>query len=651
MSIPGPTKKNHAIDFEYSVNPDGSIDKLICCCMRSSEGCARFWLFDDKDTHRLVQILNIIKAAHETLVAHAVPYAEARCLLKLGLDPREFCWRDTCLEARLLDKTFTKGAVTHTYGLAAVLQRFLKVDVDCAEKARLQALCAAGVDIEDNKAQILDYCASDVEHMLPLANHLRDLHIQYVSECYKLGDVHQDGWEARLERFAHYTVCCMMIASKGLPIDTETAEYMRVNGKAAEERLITAFCETFPGTYTQDKHGKFHASMKKLRECLQEFIVAKNLDSWPLTDTGELSLDSKVLEDWKGDEKSFAGAYYRLKKNLQGLGGLLKDGDRSWLKNLRDSRLMYETLNPFGANTGRNQPQPSKGFVFGWAHYLHPILNPAEGKMLVEIDYHAQETALQASLTGDSSYREVYTARDTYLWVAQQLGMLTSSQYEEMRGHDEEWKKKYSHIRKPCKTFTLAYSYGAGIKKLAAAAGVSEEQAAAMKDRLDNEVFSESTEWKREVVDAIYNNDCYGLKLPDGYFSRTRVYRNEEDASYNAVINFPFQAYGAYILREVVQEFAKQNIPCIATVHDAVVLEVDEGDWDTIDRAIEIMSEVPSRLLSGDDILQCHRDQVAVWHHHTLQDILTLPRDELVEKVGNLVDWGDIEKFRGLFSM
>ena len=93
--------KSYAIDFEYK--DMGSSYRLVCCSINPKGGLTEnYWLLDGIDTDKLKARLNGIQMEDHMLVSHAVERAEARCLIMLGIDPRNFKWFDTYLTAKCL---------------------------------------------------------------------------------------------------------------------------------------------------------------------------------------------------------------------------------------------------------------------------------------------------------------------------------------------------------------------------------------------------------------------------------------------------------------------------------------------------------------------------------------------------------------------
>ena len=83
---------------------------------------------------------------------------------------------------------------------------------------------------------------------------------------------------------------------------------------------------------------------------------------------------------------------------------------------------------------------------------------------------------------------------------------------------------------------------------------------------------------------------------PDGFICEY----DETEAKYTSVTNWPFQSGGGYILRVLLHRLLTEckSANVLATIHDAIFVEVDEGDYDTINKVRQIMQDVVSDVLN-----------------------------------------------------
>ena len=642
--------KKLAIDFEYVGNPDGTIRHLICCVICDENGKeARYWLRDGRDTTKLVRHLKAFKDRF-ILISHAMELAEAQCFKKLGLDPTQFKWRDTWMEAYILQNSFFQNE-RENCSLAECLAKYCDIQIDVEYKKECRAYCIAD-STAGHEEDILDYCASDVKYLHTLA----EKHLQMFTQLISKGlAIHRDCQfsEDTLVNLAYVTNCSSEIAGRGFPVDTATCDLLKEKVPQILMQIRTEFNTKYPGTFA---FGKFKGSIKATKKLgavakyLDEWLAANQMQKeWPRTASGQPSTDSKLLKDYKHTD-TFPGDLYNLNKSVTSVQGLVKDKD-PWLQNLVNGRLYYRSLRPMSSATGRCQPKISAGFVPGFSHFLYCMLNPRKGRMLFEIDFHAEETAIQADICNDAKYAEVYNSRDSYLWMAWQLGQITAEQYHAHPEDDSLWKSELKSIRVPMKTFTLAWSYGAGFRHLAKLANIKESTSQRWVNDLNHKVFKNAYKWKTNLVEYTGpgSSKYHCLVFPDGFLCRTVRYKGEQPKSDTVKMNWPFQGYGAYILRELIKKCHEERLPAIATVHDAIIFECDEGDMATVNKCFDVMTKTSQGLL-GSTLLQCGAP--VYWHHHTLSDILDADlgseqgRKDFVSKVGDLVEIDDVKKFQ-----
>ena len=330
---------------------------------------------------------------------------------------------------------------------------------------------------------------------------------------------------------------------------------------------------------------------------LAKCILESGIKDYPLTASGRLKMDTDTLEEYFKDEENFGGEFYKLNKICSQLSGIQK----GWMTNLskKDGRLYYQSMYPFRSLTGRCQPHKTQGYVFGWTKFLYGIIEPPKGKMLVELDFSSEETAIQAALAHDKVYEAVYKEKDIYMAISALLGKIPKADYQNLS--QKELKEKYHSIRKKIKTFTLAWSYGAGERVLAARSGMTIEETRKIKDELTNKLFIQSTKYKQAVVECAKSRNFKTVSFPDGFICRVQT-QGKEDFTATTINNLPFQGFGSYILREVVLAIADAHLSLdmVATVHDAIVFLVDEDDYNTIEKVKKIMAETADSCLKVD---------------------------------------------------
>ena len=343
--------------------------------------------------------------------------------------------------------------------------------------------------------------------------------------------------------------------------------------------------------------GSWKRNDKECRRFLLADLKARGLlDGYPLTDSGKLSLSKDVLKDTFGKQTgTFGGDFRVLMNKITCYNGILADGKSDWLAayDENDGLMRYRTLNPFSTVTWRCAPSPSNGWVFGWDKSLYSVIEPPEGKWLVELDFSSEETFIQAQVFNDPAYRELYASKDIYLYTGVLTGMIPRSDFDSMSKDD--LKTKYKKQRDLLKTFTLAIGYGAGNKTLAGKTGLPLSEVEKFRKNYDK-AFSRTMYVRNELKNRMESGRLKCLWLANGLCATLN--RHKVKTSFNAPLNFPIQGTGSVILAKVARDFEREGIRTIATIHDAVVFEVDEGDMDTIQKARDLMKNAADYVLN-----------------------------------------------------
>jgi hypothetical protein len=242
---------------------------------------------------------------------------------------------------------------------------------------------------------------------------------------------------------------------------------------------------------------------------------------------------------------------------------------RNITKNILDERC-YSQITPWGTTTGRNSTS-SSDYPLSIKTEYRKWFTPASGRCFLHLDYHRAEIGIAAALSQDKNLLDLYINGDPYLWFAQQCTpaielkkakhLFISFQYGAMPS-----RKLIGKISLPAKTVKHLYS-------------------------IHQAHFNQYWSWTETVIE----NACFDgfLTVPDGW--RVAVTSN---SSVLSIINFPTQAMGALILREVVRQLGEQHILPIGLNHDAVLFECacDEATKLT-QQATKVMQNVSQNLL------------------------------------------------------
>jgi hypothetical protein len=472
--------------------------------------------------------------------------AEWGCFLSLG-------WP---LPARILDlfaefRCQTNGlALAAGQGLLGALAHHHLPGITSDEKKAGRNLVLRGAPWSDHERdEVLDYCQSDVDALGPLLERM----LPAITTTPKgLGQALLRG---------RYTRAVAVIERAGVPIDTEALGTIREAWPTIKDSLVRSVDQAYH-VYegTTFREGWFRA-------WLLEHHVA-----WPRTDTGRLRLDRETFRDMS-----------RLHPELQPLHELRIALSELRLEKLavgRDGRNRV-LLSPYGATTGRNTPSSAK-FVFGPSAWLRSLIRPQPGRALAHIDYHAQEVAIAAHLSGDRALLEAVKSGDPYLAFAVRAGLCPP----------DATKESHRSIRDTCKTCVLGVNYGMGAATLASRAGVSELDAKHLLRAMAG-TFPRFTEWSEEIVD--FGNLAGRLATVFGW--RVRV---DNSTRPTTLRNFPMQANAAEMLRIACCLATEHGVEVCAPIHDALLIESAEED---IDQAVALtvgaMETASAAVLDG----------------------------------------------------
>lgn len=388
-------------------------------------------------------------------------------------------------------------------------------------------------------------------------------------------------------------------ALKDTPFEAIMEDFKKlIESKSIRTQAI--LCGQYAEWYECNVKGTGGSWKRNDKEC-RRFLLADLksrglLDRYPLTDTGKLSLAKDDLKDTFGKQTgTFGGDFRVLMNKITCYNGILADGKSDWLSayDENDGLMRYRTLNPFSTVTWRCAPSPSNGWVFGWDKSLYSVIDPKEGKWLVELDFSSEETFIQAQVFNDPAYRELYASKDIYLYTGVLTGMIPRSDFDSMSKDD--LKTKYKKQRDLLKTFTLAIGYGAGNKTLAGKTGLPLSEVEKFRNNYDK-AFSRTMYVRDELKWRMESGKLKCLWLANGLCATLN--RHKVKTSFNAPLNYPIQGTGSVILAKVARDFEREGIRTIATIHDAVVFEVDEGDMETIHKARDLMKDAADYVLN-----------------------------------------------------
>jgi hypothetical protein len=302
-----------------------------------------------------------------------------------------------------------------------------------------------------------------------------------------------------------------------------------------------------------------------------EYLARKEI-SWPRLPSGALDLDKRVF-------KEMGGCYPEVEPIRQ---------LRNTLSELRQNRLAVgadgrnrTSLFPFRSKTGRNQPSNSE-FIFGLPAWMRSLIRPGPGRAVAYCDWSAQEFAIAAALSGDTSMMDAYQSGDPYLWLARRVGAVPPDATKQTHGTERE----------QFKVVSLGVLYGLGVNRLARQLKVPPCHGRELL-QFHQETFWRFWQWAEQIeARGMLTGELrtvFGWTLHKGPKVTSRTCRN-----------FPMQANGAEMMRIACCLATERGIKVCCPVHDAVLIEsaVDEIP-NVAERMQAAMREASEAVLPG----------------------------------------------------
>lgn len=594
-----------AIDTEYHCNKKiGLIDNVYCISASDMNGQTfSKWVSHTKDPNILETIIESYRTSPDDdsdvkyiFICHALEKAERRALLHLNVDVEKYNFICTWQLAKMLQNTFESGVVKESLSYASLCAKYNLSLIDTEHKELMRKLCIDD-KTEGHENEIMQYCTEDTAFLIPLFNKLFPIYHNRLNNSFC--PINPKAFQ-NISKIV--SIECLInlnrnilefgkVADKGIRLNPERVSKIKQNAPAFRSELKRRFNEQYPGCYRieNSKRGLVYVrDTKKVQEYLKQSIIELKLNNYPKTKTG-YSTDSDTLKEYFKGTETFGEHYRQHTNQITLLNKVSKVEDNPLDSIIDDDKMWYESLEPMGAITGRCTPKGK--FIFGWHKSFYGLMEPPKGKWYCELDYSAEETFIQACICKDKVYHKLYASKDIYLGFVKMLGQIPDDDWNNLT--TDELKDKYNTIRKQYKTVLLGLSYGMGTQKLAEKGKMSLMRA----EKTVNDVkriLKASTLYKERLGFAA--SKAKAFSNPDGFICEY----NPATAKHTSFTNFPFQSGGGYILRVLLHRLLTEckSASIIACIHDAVFFEVDEGDYDTINKVRQIMQDVVSDVLN-----------------------------------------------------
>jgi len=501
--------------------------------------------------------------------------------------------------------------------------KLLDVDMVTEHKDKMRDIILFG-NIEENKDDIMDYCADDTQYLYPLFEKCFSIIYTY-SESYRRKDVLEYG---------KWMLDVATIECNGIPIDVEKVKNFASNFYNLSVDIPTRCNEVYKFFEWDKKKSKF---VQKYH-LFEEFVSNSGI-KWPKTEKGQYKYDKKTLEPLRDSfrEIRVLQATIDARKDI---GYFKPKNIQKMLSNIGSDNRWRGSLMPYGSVTSRNQPKPSDGYVFGMSRWVRNLVNGC----VIGGDYSAQEIYIQGFLSGDEHMLTAYKTGDPYTWFACKANIIPPD-IKRIKGlfHDSngvvntDLQMRYSQTRALSKSMLLGMGYGMGVDSLGlrlTAANIdaltdddreklfngdkeiqkrvrvygreaphhaTKEQRAQFYLEMYQKVFNKYHRWKQTTYERYLRNSQ--ILLTDGW---RRIGSNGNKTS---IVNFPVQGEAAVILRKAVHLCLDRGLRISTTLHDALYVETTEQ---TKDADMQILHECMVEAGGGDIRVDVH-EQIIDW--------------------------------------
>ena len=471
---------------------------------------------------------------------------------------------------RLYTSGLSDGGEDRKYiNLTNALYKLLdfKDDKYLESKNEMRKLCILNNEAtEQHMPEIMKYCEADV------------LSLKFLDEKMK-SKLPWEITEERRRKRGYYTAVTAEMEFNGYYFKREMFDNLKKNATPVLRSMAEDINNKFPKytTFTLKETGRpvFHKDMvslyiKRHPEIARHFPKSKKSQKLSVTKEALDKLYHSVRYNLPEDDYlAWIYKYKRLNSAMSGLTSTIKkpDSDVKKFSQFIVGNKAYPNLNPYGSQTGRNQPK-ANSFLMAQPAWLRVMLSAPKGHLLVSIDCGKQEVYYLAVASGDARLIEAYISGDPYVSFGLDTGILK----EEMRG-----RPIWDIMRHVCKTTVLMIQYGAGSGGLANVLSMGLNRVV---QRYEAQRWINAFH-KNYPVASKYREDMYKkylrnkrLILQDGW---TMWGGNTNKRS---IQNFPIQGGCAVALREAVMAARKAGVRIAMTQHDSFMFYVREDPLD-----------------------------------------------------------------------
>jgi len=595
-------------DTEYYNSTEKNF-RVVCAVTKDHlEDSHRVW-WTHEDPSEFVAYIAAKIADDYMFCAHNM-VADVSALVSIGVDVSEMKCLDTMVETLMLQnqnhkRKYGKYFIDGKYGeskfglstdnwdkshvgsgLAAITYNILGVTPNPNKKDMRYRIIRGGPFTEQEKQEILDYCASDIEHLTSL---LKALVAEIRGLC-NIGGIPptlEEYYEEALIR-GKWMKNCALIERRGIPINLERLKRLQDNMdeivNALKANLST---QVYPFYIYNKKWVKNDANLFKL-------IEDKGLGKiWPQTsasnpekkrykaDDDTLGMFSHIAEIKELQRvkakcvglsyiSAAAEGFVEVKSSNSKTKVIKKNADGSMAQKIGSDGRLRVFVWPYYSTTSRNQPSNGQ-FIFVMPSWMRCLIQPPKGKVIIGADFRAQESIIAACESGDKNLEAAYDSGDSYICFAKMAGAVPP----------EATKKTHPEERDIYKGVSLATQYGMGEISMSKQLTLNLKKEVSVETtrkliRQHRTIFATYWEWQAKVIASYAAGNP--IKLRDGW----RIWTDNPNP--RAVGNAPMQGNGQVVLRESVDRCHKDKLEVLSSLHDALYCECGEDDIDRVSK-------------------------------------------------------------------
>lgn len=371
-------------------------------------------------------------------------------------------------------------------------------------------------------------------------------------------------WEHK-EKFIRLLVS---MEGKGVRIDRKLAIHEADKGEDIMLRII------------KDLKGRSPAKTSDLRYMLLDELglppIYRNRKRKNGTIEKTITFDKKAMEEYDVILERLNNPLAKKILEYRGWSKAVSASYRPYVKLLSPDGRLRCNYKLHGTRTGRmsceqpNLQQIPKESGKPWNENMRKVFLGSEGSTLISVDYSQLELRLGAGIAGEDDLKEVFLeGRDLFTEMAQTLGM----------------------ERQDTKTMVYSIQYGAGIKRVSNALGMSPMEA---KKRIDSYYASYPNFRKATQLASHLARRDSKIKYWSG---RYRHFDNPEKEDYKA-FNSLIQGSAADVVEHVMVNLDKKGFntnecKMLLQVHDEVAFDINNDIKDEALHGIkEVMADV-----------------------------------------------------------